>query len=54
MKYTLFFNKSEPSDYQFLGGKGASLASMSVANMPVPVGFCITTHAYEHFLSESG
>jgi pyruvate, water dikinase len=54
MKYTLFFNKSEPSDYQFLGGKGASLASMSVANMPVPVGFCITTHAYEHFLTDSG
>lgn len=54
MKYTLFFNQAQPSDYQYLGGKGASLASMSVANMPVPVGFCVTTHAYEQFLDASG
>jgi pyruvate,water dikinase len=54
MNYTLFFNKSKPEDFQYLGGKGASLASMSIAEMPVPVGFCITTHSYEHFLVDSG
>lgn len=54
MKYTLFFNQAQTADYQYLGGKGASLASMSSANMPVPVGFCVTTHAYEKFLEDSG
>ncbi len=54
MKYTLFFKDSLPEDYILLGGKGASLASMSVAQLPVPQGFCITTHTYEAFLNSSG
>lgn len=54
MTYTLFFDEATPDDYPLLGGKGASLASMSAANLPVPVGFCITTDAYAAFLHESG
>lgn len=50
MKYTLFFKEALPEDYHLLGGKGASLASMSTANLPVPYGFCVTTHAYSAFL----
>ncbi|MEZ5009759.1 MAG: PEP/pyruvate-binding domain-containing protein [Chitinophagales bacterium] len=46
MKYTLFFNDATEADYELLGGKGKSLASMSVANFPVPNGFCVTTTAY--------
>ncbi|WP_019986769.1 PEP/pyruvate-binding domain-containing protein [Rudanella lutea] len=53
MKYTLFFKEAQPEDYPLLGGKGASLASMSAANLPVPVGFCVTTHAYSAFLHAS-
>lgn len=54
MKHTLFFKDATPNDYVLLGGKGASLASMTCANLPVPIGFCVTTHAYEAFLHDSG
>lgn len=53
-KTCLFFTESTESDFHLLGGKGASLASMSLANLPVPVGFCVTTNAYLQFLVESG
>ena len=54
MKYTLFFKEASPEDYPLLGGKGASLASMSSADLPVPIGFSITTHAYADYLKKSG
>ncbi|PIB31211.1 PEP/pyruvate-binding domain-containing protein [Maribacter sp. 4G9] len=54
MKYTLFFKEASPEDYPTLGGKGASLASMSAADLPVPVGFSVTTHAYADYLKKSG
>lgn len=54
MKYTLFFKEAKPEEYELLGGKGASLASMSLANLPVPIGFSITTHAFEGFITDSG
>lgn len=50
MKYTIFFNDALPEDYPLLGGKGASLASMITANLPVPYGFCVSTHAYVAFI----
>ncbi|MES2517685.1 MAG: PEP/pyruvate-binding domain-containing protein [Bacteroidota bacterium] len=53
MDFTLFFKEALPEQYHLLGGKGASLASMSIANLPVPVGFSITTHAYSAFLTEA-
>lgn len=53
-KYTLFFKEAKPEDYDKLGGKGASLASMSVAQFPVPIGFSITTDAYKELLDSSG
>ncbi|MEC5166644.1 pyruvate,water dikinase [Flavobacterium sp. PL11] len=52
MKYTLFFKEATPEEYILLGGKGASLASMSAADFPVPMGFSVTTHAYSKFLEE--
>lgn len=54
MNYTLFFKEAKPEEYELLGGKGASLASMSAADLPVPFGFCVTTHAFEAFMNESG
>jgi phosphohistidine swiveling domain-containing protein len=36
------------------GGKGTSLARLAAAGLPVPVGFHITTAAYQQFLVESG
>ncbi|MEN9612259.1 MAG: hypothetical protein RLZZ628_3073 [Bacteroidota bacterium] len=53
-KYALFFNESTPADYDKLGGKGASLARVSVAKFPVPIGFCVTTDAYRDVLAATG
>ena len=36
---------------ELVGGKGASLARLAVAGLPVPPGFQITTHAYRRFVS---
>jgi phosphohistidine swiveling domain-containing protein len=33
-----------------VGGKGASLARLANANLPVPDGFALTTAAYDHFV----
>ncbi len=52
-KFTLFFKESTPDDYVLLGGKGASLASMTGAGLPVPIGFCVTTPAYAALLASS-
>jgi len=34
-----------------VGGKGASLARLSRANLPVPAGFYVTTAAYQRFVA---
>ncbi|CAN5643184.1 N/A [soil metagenome] len=36
-----------------VGGKGASLARLAAAGLPVPSGFHITTAAYQHFVAEN-
>jgi pyruvate,water dikinase len=36
-----------------VGGKGASLARLAAAGLPVPPGFHITTHAYRRFVDEN-
>jgi pyruvate,water dikinase len=36
-----------------VGGKGASLARMAAAGLPVPPGFHITTDAYDRFVAEN-
>lgn len=52
-KFSLFFKEATSEDYILLGGKGSSLASMTAAGLPVPIGFCVTTHAYEAMLLSS-
>jgi pyruvate,water dikinase len=37
-----------------VGGKGASLARMAIAGLPVPRGFHVTTAAYRCFVEENG
>jgi pyruvate,water dikinase len=37
---------SPDATLELVGGKGASLARMAAAGLPVPPGFQITTHAY--------
>lgn len=44
-----FDDATEPK-LETLGGKGASLVTMTAAGMPVPPGFVITTAAFDQFL----
>ncbi|GCE50867.1 pyruvate,water dikinase [Thermosporothrix hazakensis] len=37
-----------------VGGKGASLARLAAAGLPVPAGFHVTTTAYQRFVQEQG
>lgn len=41
---------AEEATLEAVGGKGASLASMAAAGLPVPAGFYLTTAAYRRFL----
>jgi pyruvate,water dikinase len=45
---------SPDATLELVGGKGASLARMARAGLPVPPGFQITTHAYRRFVSANG
>ena len=40
------------AELSLVGGKGASLARMAAAGLPVPPGFHITTAAYRRFVAE--
>ena len=37
-----------------VGGKGANLGELTQAQIPVPPGFVVTTHAYREFINHSG
>ena len=41
---------SEQADLPLVGGKGANLARLARAGLPVPGGFLVTTHAYRAFV----
>jgi pyruvate,water dikinase len=52
---TLILKLDSPdATLESVGGKGASLARMAAAGLPVPPGFHITTQAYLRFVSENG
>ena len=44
---------SPEATLELVGGKGASLARMAAAGLPVPAGFHITTYVYRRFVSEN-
>ncbi|MDQ1669305.1 MAG: pyruvate, water dikinase [Actinomycetota bacterium] len=46
MSYVVWFAEFQPEHAGQLGGKCASLGTMTVAGMPVPPGFAVTTDAY--------
>lgn len=52
--YTVFFDSGREPSLGSLGGKCASLVSMTAAGMPVPPGFAVTTTAFDHFVDGSG
>lgn len=51
---TLILQLDSPkSTVELVGGKGASLARLATAGLPVPSGFHITTYAYRRFIGEN-
>lgn len=52
--YIQFFDSDDAPDHSVLGGKCASLATMTRAGMPVPPGFTVTTAAFDAFVEHAG
>jgi pyruvate,water dikinase len=52
--YTLTFHDEHARNVSEVGGKGAGLAEMTAAGLPVAPGFVVTASAYRDFLSNDG
>jgi len=52
--YVQFFDGGIEPKLENLGGKGASLVTMTSAGMPVPPGFVVTTAQFDAFMDEAG
>jgi cytochrome P450 len=52
--YAVPFADCDPQDVATIGGKGASLASLTAAGLPVPPGFVITTAAFDATRARDG
>ena len=53
-EYIQFFDGGIEPKLENLGGKGASLVTMTSAGMPVPPGFVVTTAQFDAFMEEAG
>ena len=53
-EYIQFFDGGLEPKLETLGGKGASLVTMTSAGMPVPPGFVVTTAQFDAFMEEAG
>ena len=51
-KYLYLFSEGNKDMREILGGKGANLAEMTNAGMPVPQGFTITTEASTQYYND--
>ena len=51
-KYVYKFSEGNKDMRELLGGKGANLAEMTRAGMPVPQGFTITTEACTRYYDD--
>ncbi len=52
--YIVHFDAGHEPTLALLGGKCASLVSMTAAGMPVPPGFAVTTAMFDHFVEATG
>lgn len=49
-KNLVWFEEVRKDDVGLVGGKGANLGEMTNANLPIPYGFVVTSHAYFNFI----
>jgi pyruvate,water dikinase len=52
--HVLWFDQHDPSTEHLLGGKNTSLGIMTMAGLPVPLGFAISAAAYRDVLAGTG
>ncbi len=50
--YVVGFDGAGATERALVGSKGANLARLAGAELPVPAGFCVTTAAYEELIDE--
>jgi pyruvate,water dikinase len=50
--YAIDLWNAQTADIGSVGGKGANLAELVRAGLPVPRAFCVTTHAYKAFVAK--
>jgi phosphohistidine swiveling domain-containing protein len=50
--YVVSFTDTKATEHALVGGKGANLAQLVDAGLPVPTGFCVTTAAYESLIDD--
>ena len=51
-KYVYMFSEGNKDMRELLGGKGANLAEMTKAGMPVPQGFTVSTEACTQYYND--
>ena len=51
-KYVYMFSEGNRDMRELLGGKGANLAEMTKAGMPVPQGFTVSTEACTQYYND--
>jgi pyruvate, water dikinase len=52
--FSVFFDEYEAEHHPIVGGKCSSLGAMTRANLPVPRGFAVSTHAFTHSMTTAG
>ncbi len=52
MMYIKTFEQITQEDVTLVGGKGATLGTMSKEGIPIPAGFVVTTSAYNDFFDK--
>jgi len=52
-KSIVWFEEVTKEDIGLVGGKGANLGEMTNADLPIPYGFIVTSHAYFKFIKDS-
>jgi len=53
-RFIVWFEEVDKNDVGLVGGKGANLGEMTLAHLPIPYGFIVTSHAYFYFLKKAG
>ncbi|MBT8201517.1 MAG: hypothetical protein KJO36_13465, partial [Acidimicrobiia bacterium] len=51
-RWVYLFDEADGANRDLLGGKGAGLAEMTAAGLPVPPGFIITTDACRSYTQQ--